>query len=465
MLDGEVREKFKEFQAKTEKYEDLDIDEVRFEKKSLDKISLITMGQSPKGKYLNKRNKGIPFFQGKTDYGSIYLNKPTTWTLKSKKEAKINDILISLRAPAGCVNIANIDLSIGRGLASIRCNQNINLLYIFNFLKNNEMKISSENENGGFFSSMNKDYLYAIQIPIPKPLNKKYTSFKIQEAIVEFLEYSFEVQNEIKERIDKRYDIFKRLRKALIPSTFHRDYVKVSFGKYAKEKGIDFSIMDVEFEIKRIHSDNKDDLICKKRMGFTPKTNSLGDINWFSVKDLGEVNGLTINNPNSRKKTTMTLIKKSVDKNNTGKSEKLIPIKKNDILISFKLTVGVVKIYNSDKLLYCNEAIDILTVKNKIYSKYVAYNCMIEYPKYGTKTNNGITLNDDDKKKIKIFIPKPLGNYTSYEIQKIIADFIEDMDNKIQVEIDKMDKGYKALERLRTAYLARTFTLIDWGVK
>jgi len=444
MLDGEVREKFKEFQAKTGKYEDLDIDEVRFEKKSLDKISLITMGQSPKGKYLNKRNKGIPFFQGKTDYGSIYLNKPTTWTLKSKKEAKINDILISLRAPAGCVNIANIDLSIGRGLASIRCNQNINLLYIFNFLKNNEMKISSENENGGFFSSMNKDYLYAIQIPIPKPLNEKYTSFKIQEAIVEFLEYSFEVQNEIKERIDKRDTIFKRLRKALIPSTFHRDYVKVSFGKYAKEKGIDFSIMDVEFEIKKLNN------ISQIIMGQSPKSESLNrnqeGIPFFQGKtDFGII---FLNKP-----TRWTIDSKR-------------KAKKNDILISLRAPAGVVNIANID--LSIGRGLASIRVYDSIENFYVFYFLKNNESKISNENNKGgffSSMNKEYLYDLNIPIPKDSLKYTSYEIQKIIADFIEDMDNKIQVEMDKMDKGYKALERLHTAYLARTFTLIDWEVK
>ena len=90
---------------------------------------------------------------------------------------------------------------------------------------------------------------------------------------------------------------------------------------------------------------------------------------------------------------------------------------------------------------------------------------MLEYPKYGEYQTMGLNLNDDHKKKIKIFIPKDLENYTSLEIQKIIADFIEATQNRIQKEFDKMDVGYDALKRLRKAYLARTFTLIDWEAK
>jgi hypothetical protein len=282
---------------------------------------------------------------------------------------------------------------------------------------------------------------------------------------VEFLEDGFARIERIRANIDKRYNLVERLEKSLIPSAFMRDYIKVSFGKYAKEHGIGFGIMDVEFEIKRLHSNNEDELICKKKMGFTPQTIAEGTINWFSVKDLGQAKELYIDKPNTLKKTTMNLIKQQVDKNNTGKSEKLISIKKGDILISFKLTVGVVKIYNSDELAYCNEAIDILTLNNGYDNRYIAYNCMLEYPKYGTKTNNGVTLNDEDKKQIKMYIPKPLNNYTSLEIQKIIADFIEIKQKKIQRHYDKLEVGYDALRRLHKTYLARTFTLIDWGVR
>ena len=223
------------------------------------------------------------------------------------------------------------------------------------------------------------------------------------------------------------------------------------FEKWRKEKNKyqDLNIEEVEFEIKRIHSDNKDDLVCRKRMGFTPKTILNGTINWFSVKDLSNIKGLFIIYPDTIKKTTMDLIKQAVDKKNTGKSEKLIPIKKGDVLVSFKLSVGIVKIYNSDEIAYCNEAIDILTPKENIYNKYLAYNCMTEYLQYGTQTNNGLTLNDDDKKKIKIYIPKPYKTYSSYDIQKILVEFLEDNKNtsdKYRKKLDSVDKDIKEME-------------------
>ncbi len=462
-LDKEIIEKFKEFQKATKKYIDLDIEKIKFENEKLETIIDIFDNQriALSSNERNKRKGKYPYYgaSGIIDYIDDYIYDGR-YLIVSEDGENLRARKTPIAFFASGKFWVNNHAHILKGKENILFDE-----YLKYFIDSNKLYdyISFSSQ-----PKLSQTNLKKILLPIPKDLNKSYSSYQIQEAIVEFLEYSFKEIDTIRERIDKRYVIFERLKKALIPSTFIKDYVKIAFGRYAKEKGIDFNITDVEFEIKRIHSDKKydKDVICKKRMGFTPKTSTLGDINWFSVKDLGEVQGLYINNPNSYKKTTMELIKQSVDKKNTGKSEKLIPIKKNDILISFKLTVGVVKIYNSTEPLYCNEAIDILTVDETIADpRYIAYNCILEYPNYGTKTNNGITLNDDDKKNIKIFIPKDLKNYKSLEIQKIIADFIEYTENRLQKEFDRMDRGYSNLKRLHKTYLARTFSLIDWGVK
>jgi len=461
-LDKEVIDKFKEFQEKTGKHTELYIEDVEFENRTLKNLIDIfdskRIALSAQERYTRKGEYPYYGASGIIDYIDDYIFDGKYLIISEDGEnlrARKTPIAFFTKGKFWVNNHAHIVLGKKNILSNTYLKYFIDSNKLYDYISfSSQPKLSQTN-------------LKKILIPIPKDLNKFYNSYQIQEAIVEFLEYSFERIDRIRENIDTKYELFKKLKKALIPSTFIKDYVKVAFGRYAKEYDIGFNIIDVEFEIKRIHSDKKDDpnVICKKLMGFTPKTSSDGNINWFSVKDLGKVEGLYINKPNTNKKTNMELIRQAIDKKNTGKSEKLIPIKKNDILISFKLTVGVVKIYNSDKPAYCNEAIDILSVEDGIDNRYVAYNCILEYPKYGTKTNNGITLNDDDKKKIKIYIPKPLDNYSSLKIQKIIADFIEFHENRIQKEFDAMDKAYEATEKLKKTYLARTFNLIDWEGK
>lgn len=454
MLNSAVIYKFNEFKKASKKYEDLNIEDIEFDLKKLHEVSTITPGQSPEGINLNTEGNGLPFYQGKTEFTDMYIGKPTKWTKHSKKTANKDDILISMRAPAGAVNIAIETISIGRGLSAIRANDDILNDYLFRYLKSIETRINLEKNNGGFYSSMTKDELYDFDIYVPKQINDKYTSQKIQTALVEFLNYQKSQTELLKGKMSSLQSKVDKADKAILNKIFEMQdsFIVDQFNRWAALKSYTINANDIEFEIKRIHSDNQAETVCIKRMGFTPTRDPAGNINWFTVADLNTVEGIYIDQPDTKEKTTMALIRQAVDKKNTGKSEKLNPIQKGDILISFKLTVGVVKIYNSDLPGYCNEAIDILTVKDGFYNEYIAYNCMLEYPKYGTQTNNGMTLNDESKKEINIYVPKPTNDYSSLELQKIIVEFIGafnlwknkimDLSSSVQNKCNKLDDAF-----------------------
>lgn len=445
---------FNEFKKKTGKYRDLNIENITFEKKKLNEISSITMGQSPDGSSLNVEDNGLPFYQGKTEFTDIYIGEPTKWTTNSKKTADKDDILISMRAPAGAVNISTEHISIGRGLAAVKVHLNIVMEYLFLYLKSIEARINLEKNNGGFYSSMTKDELYDFEIYIPKKLSKEYDSFKVQQIIVEFLQYQKEQTETLRKKMISMQKKVYKIDKAILSKIFKmRDpFIIQQFNKWAQLKSYRLDGNDIKFEIKRIIADTIEDTICKKRMGFTPKKDPKGNINWFTVADLNAVDGMFIQEPDTKEKITIDLVKEAVDKKNTGNSEKLTPIRRGDILVSFKLTVGVVKIYNSDELAYCNEAIDIISVNNGMFNQYVAYNCIVEYPRYGTQTNNGLTLNDESKKEIQIMVPQSTDQYTSLEIQKIMVEFIKafnlwkskilDLTNSINRKCDVIDNAF-----------------------
>ncbi|MCX6560502.1 MAG: restriction endonuclease subunit S [Candidatus Aminicenantes bacterium] len=81
----------------------------------------VIAGQSPDGKAYNSTGKGMPFYQGKREFGERILKAPTTWTNQITKIANKGDILMSVRAPVGPVNFTPGTICIGRGLAAIRC--------------------------------------------------------------------------------------------------------------------------------------------------------------------------------------------------------------------------------------------------------------------------------------------------------------------------------------------------------
>ena len=138
---------------------------IDWEVKKLYEVSNITMGQSPSGGSLNKDQDGIFFFQGSTDFGwrypanRVFTNAPTRF-------AKENDILLSVRAPIGAINLSFSKCCIGRGLAALNSKQGFSsfLLYQMNYFKK---KFDLLNSVGTTFGSLTKDELHNLVLAYP----------------------------------------------------------------------------------------------------------------------------------------------------------------------------------------------------------------------------------------------------------------------------------------------------------
>jgi restriction endonuclease S subunit len=108
----------------------------------------------------------LPFYQGKKDFGDIFINNPAVWTSKITKESIKNDILMSVRAPVGDVNINPFEkICIGRGLAAIRT-KNLELQkYLFEYISQN--KALFQGKTGTTFDSISTGDLKERKIPLP----------------------------------------------------------------------------------------------------------------------------------------------------------------------------------------------------------------------------------------------------------------------------------------------------------
>ena len=149
------------------------------QKVNLKDVSEITMGQSPDSITYNTEKDGLPFFQGKTEFKEKYIGTPSVWCNAPKKIANSNDILMSVRAPVGDVNITLEKCCIGRGLASIRA-KNISTEYLFFALSLLKDEIESKGV-GSIFKAINKDIIESIQIPsVDKKLQNDFSEFFIQ---------------------------------------------------------------------------------------------------------------------------------------------------------------------------------------------------------------------------------------------------------------------------------------------
>ena len=128
-------------------------------------VAEVISGQSPESEFYNVLGNGLPFYQGRTEFGDIYLKEPKSWTTKITKTAIKNDVLMSVRAPVGPVNISTQEICIGRGIAAIRPNEKVLLTYLFTFLKNNQESIKGN--GGAVFDSINRNQILDLQIPLP----------------------------------------------------------------------------------------------------------------------------------------------------------------------------------------------------------------------------------------------------------------------------------------------------------
>lgn len=132
---------------------------------SLSELANITMGQSPDGETYNMEGDGMFFYQGRADFGNRFPT-PRVYTTSPTRHAKAGDILLSVRAPVGDINIAPHDCCIGRGLASIR-SKNHCQSYLFYQTLELEQVFNISDDDGTVFGSINKDDLYNIEVLIP----------------------------------------------------------------------------------------------------------------------------------------------------------------------------------------------------------------------------------------------------------------------------------------------------------
>ena len=157
-----------------------------YKEKKLSEVAEIIMGQSPDSNSYNNTEMGLPFYQGKTEFSDKYIGSPVTWCSSPCRIAEKNDILMSVRAPVGDVNIATEKCCIGRGLASIRPLDGEST-FLFYALKLKKAEIASKG-NGSTFKAINKETVHSITIPdVPQELKVKFSMFAEQIDKSKFL--------------------------------------------------------------------------------------------------------------------------------------------------------------------------------------------------------------------------------------------------------------------------------------
>jgi len=139
--------------------------------KYLFEIAKITMGSSPKSEAYNTNNIGLPLLQGNADIKNR-LSQPRIYTSQITKECFLGDILMSVRAPVGEIAKSVHHACIGRGISSIKANENIFQEYLHQWLLWFEPKWQSLSQ-GSTFDSVNSNDIKKLKLLIPDNIKEQ----------------------------------------------------------------------------------------------------------------------------------------------------------------------------------------------------------------------------------------------------------------------------------------------------
>ena len=169
----------------------------------LEEICAINMGQSPDSSTYNEDGNGLPFFQGNADFGEIY-PAVRMWCSEPTKIAQEKDVLISVRAPIGALNIANCECCIGRGLAALTVNEDICAQeYLWHVLSSKVDELNSKG-TGSTFKAINKKTLSEIEIPLP-PLDEQRKIAAVLDKVSDLIAKRRQQLDKLDELVKSRF--------------------------------------------------------------------------------------------------------------------------------------------------------------------------------------------------------------------------------------------------------------------
>ena len=365
--------------------------------KPLSDLCDLNMGQSPSSNSYNQESDGIPFFQGNADFGELH---PTVryWCNQPTKIANANDILISVRAPIGALNIATGKCCIGRGLAALTAKEGVSdTQYMFYALRSRVDELNASG-TGSTFKAISKSILGNTQIPAPDVNKQQKISANLNKA---------------SELITLRKQQLKKL-DLIVKSRF----VEMFGDPVTNPMG---------WETKKL------DAVCNgigDGLHGTPKYNENGDYYFINGSNL--IDG----------KIVITASTQKVDGDEYKKHG--IMLDHNTIFISINGSLGKIAFYNGEKLVlgksacYCrlkpviNKTFVFGVMNSEAFQKYIKGEAT-------ASTINNVSLKT--MREYPLIVP-PL------PFQNRFADFVRQADKskfEIQQGLEKLELQYNAL--------------------
>lgn len=357
-------------------------------KYKLEEIVDVTMGQSPKSKYYNKEKNGYPFLQGNRTFGFKYPSFDTYTTVMTKL-ARAGDVIMSVRAPVGALNITPVDMCLGRGVCSLKM-KNGNQSFLFYMMKYYVSHLIKK-ESGTVFGSVNRNDINGLEVDIQDDMEEQKKIARYLEMMDDKIELNNAINKNLLEQVlalycNKFVDTVNDEREICRAN----EYFDISIGKTPPRKEPQWFSTNPQ------------------------------DVTWVSISDMGTC-GLYISSSSEQ------LTKEAVERHNV----KVVP--DNTILLSFKLTVGRIAITNGE--VTTNEAIaHFKTAKKEINEYLYCYLKCFNYQTMGSTSSIATAVNSKIIKDMPFVVP------TDDELEEFHS-FAAPMFAKIkanQIEIDNL---------------------------
>ncbi len=199
----------------------------------------IIMGQSPDSNLIKEDNGIYPFMQGNAEFTNLY-PKPSLYCDFPNKVSRVGDILMSVRAPVGELNISDREYGIGRGLCSIRPAY-FNTKYFWYFMLKSKGDFSVFS-NGSTFEAITTENLLNFPCVVP--------GIQEQQAIADFLDKECAQIDSIAADLEKQIALLQQYKKSLITETVTKGLDK---SVPMKDSGVEwFGEIPVGWELSRI---------------------------------------------------------------------------------------------------------------------------------------------------------------------------------------------------------------------
>ena len=460
-LDSQVIEKFKEFQEKTRKYLDLDINKIQF-----DDISLAN-------------DAYFEFIKGKNKYIQNYITKnPGEYPILGsslKNECIANyiqpiDSSDVVNKPCVSFNKDNAKGSIpfyrnypflmDRHHIAILCSDDISPQYLYYSLKYYFQK----SKFGWGDNVASVDEVQKHSVPIPQDYNEKYKSIDIQKVIVEFLEFwKINYTDVFRQTVTHQKPILEKIKKALIPGTLRYDKTIVnSFNEFTKVKGYDVKLENIIFNNKPFFELAKVTNGSEFPAGYVKRKEVKGDIPLISAgvkKDImGYIKSLQGNNSNVPEKHYVFNDTKQIwneVKHYNGKDYYTLTADGEGGNIIKRSAINYPNGFYTTNVCKTLEFDENIIYESFFYLSY-------KYTKYKYNFDFANKANNDNLALINISLPEKYNDLDSMNLQKILAEFWEMILNNIDERFRKFDNIERLTDKLDEAFLNRTFSKIEW---